>query len=97
MKKRVKRRSVSTVLYTVFWLLIIGAFTGLAINQSSRYNYYQNELQRVTDDLEFETMVYESLMDQMLYYDSDAYIEQLAREQLRFVRSDEIVFINLPD
>ena len=96
MKKKTRKRKLSTILYVLFWLMIIGAFTGFAVNQASRYNYYYNELNKVTEDLDKAKAAYDALLAQKLYYESDAYIEQLARDQLGYVKPDEIVFINVP-
>ena len=95
--KKKRKGKFSAFLFLMFWMLIIVMFSGLAINQASRYNNYKNELDKVTAELERERKIYDELLDQKIYYDSDAYIEKLAREQLGYVKPDEIVFINIPD
>lgn len=81
----------------MFWLLLTGTFAGLMANQASRYGHFNSELKQVRENLEREKKIYEQLKDQRLYYDSDAYVEQLARDQLGYVRPDEIVFVNIAD
>jgi cell division protein FtsB len=90
-------RRISSFLYLSFWLLITVMFTGLLIIQARQYNAYQAELERAVAELESEKAAYNELLDQMIYYDSNAYIEQLARDQLGYVRPDEIVFVNVAD
>lgn len=94
---RKAKRKTSMILYVPFWGLIIAMFTGLIITQASRYNAYRRELLRVNEDLKQEQKVYDDLQDQIVYYESDAYIEQLARDQLGYVRPDEIVIVNDAD
>jgi cell division protein FtsB len=72
-------------------------FSGAILMQASSYNHYRRELNYALEELEYERKIHESLLDQMAFYESDMYIEQLAREQLGFVRPDEIVFVNIAD
>ena len=99
MKKQKQKRKGgwSAVFYLTFWLMLAAMFTGLVISQASQYNHFKTELDGVLEELEREREIYRELLNDKLYYDSDAYIEQLAREQLGYVKPDEIVFKNLPD
>ena len=72
-------------------------FAGMLVIQARRYDGYSKELEKVRAELAAEREQREALRDQMVYYESDAYVEQLARDQLGFVRPDEIVFINTAD
>ena len=84
-------------LYLPFWLLIIGMFTGLIAMQIARYEDYRQELDRLTTELTREQQIAVDLRHQQAFYESDAYIERLAREMLGFIRQDEIVFQNIAD
>ena len=84
-------------LYIPFWLLIVGMFTGLIAMQIGRYEDYRRELNRLTIELEEEKQIAIDLRYQQAFYESDAYIERLAREMLGFVRQDEIIFRNIVD
>ena len=97
MNQAKKGKKLSKFLYLFFWLILITATLGLTISQSSRYNTLRNELDRVQENLRREQEAYELLLEQEVYYESDAYIEQLARDWLGLVRPDEIVFINEQD
>ena len=81
-------------MYAAFWLLILGMFSGLIVNQASRYNQIRDQLNHVEAEIAREVAIYEHLRLQIDFFDSDAYIERLAREQLGMVRPNEIVFRN---
>jgi cell division protein FtsB len=80
--------------YIFLWLLVASAFAGLAVVQYSRYDNYARELERLRASIEQERRTASDIEYQRAFYDSDAYVEQLAREWLGFVRPDEIVFVN---
>lgn len=84
-------------LYIPFWLLIVGAFLGLMVIQWSWYEDYRNDLDRLRAELAQEEQIAADLMHRRAFYESDAYIELLAREMLGFVRQDEIVFQNIAE
>jgi len=97
MNKRKRRFKARMYLYIPFWLLIVGMFTGLIAMQIGRYEDYRRELNRLTIELEEEKQIAIDLRYQQAFYESDAYIERLAREMLGFVRQDEIIFRNIVD
>lgn len=90
-----KQKKWARTLYLLFWLLIVVMFSGLLVMQASRYSIARKELDRVQAELAHEERIYDDLQDQIVYYESDAYIEQLARDQLGYVRPDEIMFVNV--
>ncbi len=83
-----------TWLYAVIWIFTVVMFAVIIVMQMSGYNDYRRELAQIEEDLAYEDQVREDLMDEMIYNESDAYIEQQAREQLGLIRSDEILIIN---
>jgi len=84
-------------LFVAFWLFLAAMFAGFMVIQSERSENYRAELDKVFSDLQREWDAHDDLTAQMGFYESDAYIEQLAREQLGYVKPGEIVFINVPD
>ena len=92
-----KRKKSQLFLYIPFWLLIIGMFVGLIAMQLSRYENYRYELNRLQAELAHEQQVGIDLRHRQAFYESDAYIEQLAREMLGFIRQDEVVFQNIAE
>jgi cell division protein FtsB len=97
-KKNIKKkRGLSVVLYFAFWMMLAAGFAGVTVIQAGRYNTARQEFDRVNEELLIEQESYEELQNQMVYYESDAYIEQMAREQLGYVKPNEIVIVNTPE
>ena len=90
-----KKRKPYMFLYVPFWLLIVSMFFGLIVMQIRSYEVYRQELDRLNTELVREQQIAIDLEYRQAFYGSDAYIERLAREKLRFVRQDEIVFRNI--
>ena len=93
-KKRV--RPVILGLYVAFWITVMIMFSILFINQMSTYNDLQAQLTRVNDDIEREQADAQLRELQLSMFDSDAYVEQLARSR-GMVHPNEIVFRNIAD
>jgi cell division protein FtsB len=70
-------------------------FAGLIAIQFSSYQEYRQELNRLAAELAQEEQIAVDLRYRQAFYESDAYIERLAREMLDFVRQDEIIFRNI--
>ena len=95
--KRRRKRPIYNFFFGSFWMLIVVMFTGLIITQASRYNELRAELERVNAQIAAEQMSAEDLEMRLLFFDSDAHIERLARERLGMVRQNELVFVNIAD
>ena len=95
MKK--SKRKGSLWLYIPFWLFMALMFMGLVVMQLQNYSGYRRELDRLNAELAAEKQIAVDLRYQEAFIGSDAYIEQLAREMLGFVRQDEIVFRNIAE
>jgi cell division protein FtsB len=98
-RKRIKKRERPLVitLYVMFWAAVLIMFAGLFVSQMESYNELQAELTRVNSNIALERAEYERLQHQLHLFDSDAYMEQLARDRLGMVRPNEIVFRNIAD
>ena len=59
-----------------------------------RYQEVKDELAVVTAEIEAEKEKQLTFETRKEYYTSDTYIEQVAREQLGMVKSNEIIYIN---
>ncbi|MCL2421755.1 MAG: septum formation initiator family protein [Defluviitaleaceae bacterium] len=94
---RRSRRKARLYFYIPFWLLMLGMFVGLIAIQMGRYEDYRRELNRLNAELVQERRITADLHYQRAFYESDAYIERLARERLGFVRHDEIIFLNIAE
>ena len=97
MNKNKKKKTPKWYLYIPFWIFIVGMFSSLIIMQMSRYGEYRQELDRLRAELAHEQQMAVDLRHRQAFYESDAYIERLAREMLGFVRQDEIVFQNIAE
>lgn len=95
-KPKVKNK-ISLTLYVVFWALILIMFSGLIVTQAGQYNDLRATLDRINEDVAAERAIYNDLTNQLQFFDSDAYIEALARERLGMIRPNEIVFRNVAE
>ena len=92
MKKKTK-----WLFYIMFWLLIIVMFGSLFVSQFSIYLGLADELDRLYADKARERQIAADLRYQQAFFESDAYIEYLARERLGLVMPNEIIFVNIGD
>ena len=100
-KKEIKRtkhkkpKSKFSIIFIIFWLSIIGLSFVLVVGLIDDYNELRAEAVRLDTDITQLTATNEELQLQIDFFDSYAYIEQQARERLRMVRPDQIVFRNI--
>jgi len=94
-KKRKKPISKTSLIFLIFWVAIISLSFILVVNQASTYNDLRTDLERLHEEIDTLTTINEELDRQILFFDSDDYIEQRAREWLGMVRPNEIVFRNI--
>jgi len=95
-KPRVKNKFTLT-LYVIFWALILIMFSGMIVTQAGIYNGLRADLDRISGDVVREQSIASDLEHQLMFFDSDAYIEALARERLGMIRPNEIVFRNMAE
>jgi len=94
-RKRVRKtRKASVVFLRIFVLLFVMTVSVGIGKQMLRYQEVQKELAVVTAEIEAEQEKQLDFDSRKQYYTSDAYIEQIAREQLGMVKSNEIIYIN---
>jgi len=93
-KKKKQKRRISW-LFIVFWVAIISLSLTFVTGQARRYSQLSTELYQAQSNLARERATFNDLYLQLLFFDSDAYIERLARERLGMVRPNEIVFRNM--
>ena len=87
-----KRGRLSNFFFIMLCALILITFALLLRSQTQAYNSLRAENNRLQAELDREKVIYADLRYQMAHFDSDAYIEQLARERLGWVRPGEMVF-----
>jgi len=76
---------------------MIVMFAWLFVNQMESYNDLQAQLTRINANIEAERAENYRLTMQLTFFDSDMYVEQLARDRLGMIRPGEIVFRNIAD
>ena len=95
--KRKRSRPIYNFFFSTFWATIMIMFTVLIITQATRYNELRAELDRINGEIATKRVMEADLEMRLLFLDSDAIIERLARERLGMVRQNEIVFVNIAD
>ena len=93
--KSKKPKSKIFLIYVVFWVIIIGLSLMLIMDQAGEYNELRAEADHLQGEIDRINASNNVLEFQIEFFDSDAYIEQQARDRLRMVRPDEIVFRNV--
>ena len=93
-RKTKKNRTLSGIMVQVFLLVFVGAVSVGIGKQAIRYQEVKEELAVVTAEIEAEKERQLDFDSRKEYYQSDSYIEKIAREQLGMVKSNEIIYIN---
>ncbi|MCL2225698.1 MAG: septum formation initiator family protein [Defluviitaleaceae bacterium] len=95
-EKRKKENPIVITLYIIFWSAILVMFGGLFVSHMDEYNALQAERTRVYSAIAEAQATAEQLEIQLTFFDSDAYMEYLARRR-GMVRPNEIIFRNIVD
>ena len=85
-------RKVSNFILALICIVMVVAFTRLIAHQSSVYNDRRARYEHFDRQLAEELAITANLRYQIANFDSDAYIERLARERLGWARPHEIIF-----
>lgn len=93
-KKNKKSKKISGLFLRVFVLVFVVAVAVGIGRQAVRYQEVKDETASVAAQVKEEKEKQQEFEARREYYTSDAYIEQIAREQLGMVKSNEILYIN---
>ncbi len=93
-KKNKKAKKISGLFLRVFVLVFVVAVAVGIGRQAARYQEVKDETASVAAQVKEEKEKQQEFEARREYYTSDAYIEQIAREQLGMVKSNEILYIN---
>ena len=93
-KKNKKTKKISGLFLRVFVLVCVVAVAVGIGRQAARYQEVKDETASVAAQVKKEKEKQQEFEARREYYTSDAYIEQIAREQLGMVKSNEILYIN---
>jgi len=89
-----KFKTIVCILFCAFILILS---LSLISNQTDSYNTLRAHNDQLQQDLARQVAIYENLSYHMANFDSDAYIEALARERFGWVGDNEIVFRMVTD
>ena len=90
-KARKKMSGIRKLMFLFLYLLIIVGSAALISGQTNRYNALRAINDGFQADLAREQAIHTDLLYQRAHFDSDAYIEQLARDRLGWVRPNEVM------
>ena len=91
-QEKKKRSKISTFLYLLMCAVIIGSFMRLMYIQAEQYNDLHARHAAILEDFDRARAEYYALSYQIAHFDSDAYVERLARNRWGWARPNEIVF-----
>ena len=93
-KQSKKKRKKIGRLFLFFWMLIFLATGTAAYIQLGYYEDYRTQVMQMRRLVEEEQQRHDALLWDRNYYESDAFIERIAREHLNLIRPDEILFFH---
>jgi len=96
-RKMKKPKAKFTLVFVVFWMVLLGLSFALVVGQAGRYNELRSEFESVEADIERATARHYDLQHQVDFFDVDAYVENLARERLGMLRPNELIFRNIAE
>lgn len=89
-----KQKKSNRIWVRIFLVVFAIAIISDVIWQYKRYEVLQAELAEINAQIAEENKKANDFAARKEYYNSDAYIEQIAREKLGLVKSNEILYIN---
>jgi len=91
-QEKKKSNLFNNIIFALVCLVIVVAFARLIDRQSDVYNLRRAHYEHIQRQYAEARADYYALRYQIAHFDSDAYIERLARERLGWARPNEIVF-----
>ena len=91
-KQSRKGRRAANIVFALICVVMTIAFIRLMGHQSSVYNERRARYEHFDRQLTEAQAEYAALRYQIAHFDSDAYVERLARERLGWARPNEIIF-----
>ena len=93
-KKEKKEKSFAFKVVCIFMVIFTVAVCAVCYNQNQTLEDLKQEAVALESQIEEQKKEKLSLESKQTYYESDEYIEKVAREQLGLVKSGELVFVN---
>lgn len=92
--KKAKPRKLDSLFLRVFLIVFVCSVGVGVFSQYGAYQQVKAERELVMADISKEEEKKLEFENQKEYYNSDSYIEQIAREQLGMVKPNEMLYIN---
>lgn len=89
-----KGNSFVNLLVLTFMICFVGVVAVNCVSQMNVYYTLKEEEEKLNQSIQAEEKKKLELATRKDYYNSDAYIEKIAREQLGLIKANEILFIN---
>lgn len=89
-----KQKKSNRIWVRIFLIVFAIAIVSDVVWQYQRYEVLRVELAEINQQIADEKKKATDFAARKEYYNSDAYIEQIAREKLGLVKSNEILYIN---
>ena len=93
-RKPKKTRKIDKIFVRVFLSVFICAVGVGIVSQAKAYDQIKQERILIASQIQEEQQKQLEYEKRKEYYNSDSYIEQIAREQLGMVKPNEVLYIN---
>lgn len=94
MRKPKKRRNHSKLIIRMILVLCVSHVLFTFYDQHKEMKYLKNREEILLEDIDKMENDIQSLEDQIENSNTDEYIEKIAREHLKMVKDDELIFID---
>ena len=92
MKKNLRHKLFPHKLFPLLSFFLVGSFVIVNYVQYKNYTKVNNEIKKILNDIDKENLHNQNLRAQIKSFNSNEYIEQIAREKLGMIKPDEIIF-----
>jgi len=92
MAKAKKGNKINNIIFILVCVVVVGAFVHFLGRQSASYSSLRAHHDQIERQLAEARAEFNALSYQIAHFDSDAYVERLARERLGWARPNEIIF-----
>ena len=81
-------------IYIILFSMLIVLLTGVCYIEYAKNLKLDNDIKQIQKEIEAEKSKTQSLNDMLKNRDNDEYVERIAREQLGYVKPNEIIYID---
>lgn len=95
--KKPKRRNYSKIIIKLVLILSVFYVFSTFYDQYKEMKYFKTREETLLEDIDKVEKDIQSLKNQIENSNTDEHIEKIAREHLKMVKEDELIFIDLGD